>query len=198
MAKIDRELLQELRDHTGLGLMDCRKALEENDGDFDKALESLRKKGAAVAAKRADKETGEGLIKAYIHPGDRLGVLLELNCETDFVANTESVRQFAQDVCLQIAANKALYVSPDEVDQKFLEHERDIFKQQMADSGKPEKIIEQVVEGKIKKLYSDICLLEQSFIKDDQRLVKEVLQDLIAKTGESIRIRRFCRFELGK
>src|SRR5579872_6523924 len=197
-TKIDRALLQELRDHTGLGLMDCRKALEENNGDFDLALESLRKKGAAVAAKRADKETSEGLIKAYIHPGDRLGVLLELNCETDFVANTESVRQFAQDVCLQIAANKALYVSPDQVDEKFLEHERTIFKEQMADSGKPEKIIDQVVEGKIKKLYSDICLLEQPFIKNDQRLVREILEELIAKTGERIRIRRFCRFELGK
>ena len=198
MVKIDKELLQELRDHTGLGLMDCRKALEENNGDFDLALESLRKKGAAVAAKRADKETSEGLIKAYIHPGDRLGVLLELNCETDFVANTESVRQFAQDLCLQIAANKALYISPDQVDQKFLEHERDIFREQMADSGKPEKIIEQVIEGKIKRLYSDICLLEQPFLKNDQRLVKEVLEELIAKTGESIRIKRFCRFELGK
>jgi elongation factor Ts len=198
MVKIDRELLQELRDHTGLGLMDCRKALEENNGDFDRALESLRKKGAAVAAKRADKETSEGLIKAYIHPGDRLGVLLELNCETDFVANTEAVRQFAQDLCLQIAANKALYVSSDQVDPLFLEHERDVFRSQMADSGKPEKIVEQVVEGKVKKLYSDICLLEQSFIKNDQRLVREVLEELIAKTGESIRIRRFCRFELGK
>jgi elongation factor Ts len=198
MVKIDKALLQELRDHTGLGLMDCRKALEETAGDFDQALELLRKKGASVAAKRADKETGEGLIKAYIHPGDRLGVLLELNCETDFVANTESVRQFAQDLCLQIAANKAMYVAPENVDQAFLAHEKDIFREQMANSGKPEKIIDQIVEGKVKKLYSDICLLEQSFIKNDQVTIKDVLQELIAKTGESIRIRRFCRFELGK
>lgn len=198
MVKIDKALLQELRDHTGLGLMDCRKALEETGGDFDQALEILRKKGAAVAAKRADKETGEGLIKAYIHPGDRLGVLIEINCETDFVANTESVRQFAQDLCLQIAANKAMYVAPENVDEALLAREKDIFREQMADSGKPEKIIEQIIEGKIKKLYSDICLLEQAFIKNDQMTVKEVLQDLIAKTGESIRIRRFCRFELGK
>ncbi|HLW72657.1 MAG TPA: translation elongation factor Ts [Candidatus Babeliales bacterium] len=198
MVKIDKALLQELRDHTGLGLMDCRKALEETAGDFDQALELLRKKGAAVAAKRADKETGEGLIKAYIHPGDRLGVLLELNCETDFVANTDSVRQFAQDLCLQIAANKAMYVAPENVDQAFLAHEKDIFREQMADSGKPEKIIDQIVEGKVKKLYSDICLLEQAFIKNDQVTVRDVLQELIAKTGESIRIRRFCRFELGK
>lgn len=196
--KIDKELLQELRDHTGLGLMDCRKALEETAGDFDQALELLRKKGAAVAAKRADKETGEGLIKAYIHPGDRLGVLLEINCETDFVANTDAVRQFAQDLCLQIAANKAMYVSPENVDADLVAKEKEIFKAQMADSGKPEKIIEQVVEGKIKKMYSDICLMEQTFIKDDQFTVKQVVEQLIAKTGESIRIRRFCRFELGK
>src|SRR5260221_10156970 len=136
MVTIDKALLQELRDHTGLGLMDCRKALEETAGDFQQALDLLRKKGASVAAKRADKETGEGLIKAYIHPGDRLGVLLELNCETDFVANTEAVRQFAQDLCLQIAANKAMYVAPEHVDQNFLAHEKDIFKAQMADSGK--------------------------------------------------------------
>jgi elongation factor Ts len=198
MVKIDKELLQELRDHTGLGLMDCRKALEETGGDFETALELLRKKGASVAAKRSDKETSEGLIKAYIHPGDRLGVLLEINCETDFVANTEDIRQFAQDLCLQIAANKAMYVSPDQVDENFLTKEKEIFREQMAGSGKPEKIIEQVVEGKIKKLYSDICLLEQPFIKNDQMTVKEVLQGLMAKTGESIRIRRFCRFELGK
>lgn len=198
MVKIDKALLQELRDHTGLGLMDCRKALEETAGDFEQALELLRKKGALVAAKRADKETGEGIIKAYIHPGDRLGVLIEINCETDFVANTDAVRQFAQDLCLQIAANKAMYVAPENVDQAFLAHEKEIFREQMANSGKPEKIIDQIVEGKVKKLYSDICLLEQSFIKNDQVTVKDVLQELIAKTGESIRIRRFCRFELGK
>jgi elongation factor Ts len=196
--KIDKEVLQELRDHTGLGLMDCRKALEETAGDFEQALELLRKKGAAVAAKRADKETGEGIIKAYIHPGDRLGVLLEINCETDFVANTEAVRQFAQDLCLQIAANKAMYVSSEEVDKDLLEKEREIFKAQLADSGKPEKIIDQVVEGKLKKLYSDICLLEQPFIKNDQLTVKQALEEIIAKTGEAVRIRRFARFELGK
>jgi elongation factor Ts len=196
--KIDKSILQELRDHTGLGLMDCRKALEETAGDFEQALELLRKKGAAVAAKRADKETSEGIIKAYIHPGDRLGVLLEINCETDFVANTDDVKQFAQDLCLQIAANKAICVAPENVDEVFLAHEKDVFREQMAGSGKPDKIIDQIVEGKVKKLYSDICLLEQPFIKNDQVTVKDVLQELIAKTGESIRIRRFCRFELSK
>src|SRR5207302_11354959 len=131
-----------------------------------------------------------------IHPGDRLGVLIEINCETDFVANTEAVRQFAQDLCLQIAANKAMYVSPENVDEAFLAHEKDIFREQMANAGKPKKIIDQIVEGKIKKLYSDICLLEQTFIKNDQVTIKDVLQELIAKTGERILIRRLCRCEL--
>src|SRR5579872_1451386 len=144
--KIDKEVLQELRDHTGLGLLDCRKALEETGGDFEQALDLLRKKGAAVAAKRADKETREGLIKAYIHPGNRLGVLIEINCETDFVANTDAVKQFAQDLCLQIAANKAMYVSAEHVDADLIAREKEIFRAQMADSGKPEKIIEQVIE----------------------------------------------------
>ena len=197
MVKIDKALLQELRDHTGLGLMDCRKALEETAGDFDQALELLRKKGALVAAKRADKETGEGVVKAYIHPGDRLGVLIEINCETDFVANTEAVRQFAQDLCLQIAANKAMYVSPENVDEAFLAHEKDIFREQMANSGKPEKIIDQIVQGKLQKLYSEVCLLQQAFVKDDSKTVDEVIKELIAKTGENIRIKHFARFEIG-
>lgn len=197
MTKIDRALLQELRDHTGMGLMDCRKALEETAGDFDQALEILRKKGASIAAKRSDKETSEGLIKAYIHPGDRLGVLLEINCETDFVANTDAVRQFAHDVCLQIAANKVMYISSEEVCPDLLARERDVFREQMIDAGK-EKNVELLVEAKIKKLYSEICLLDQPFIKNDQFTIKQVLEELIAKTGESIRIRRFCRFELGR
>ena len=196
MSTIDMNLLKKLRDTTFAPLKDCKEALVEANGDLEGAMEWLKKKGAASAAKKADRETNEGVVKV-IKDGNRI-VGIKIACETDFVANTEAVRQFAQDLCLQIAANKALYISPDQVDQKFLEHERDIFRQQMADSGKPEKIIEQVIEGKVKKLYSDICLLEQQFIKNDQVLVKDVLQELIAKTGESIRIRRFCRFELGK
>ncbi len=194
---IDLKLIQELRAHTGLGLMDCRKALEETNGDLDAALELLRKKGASVAAKRSDKQTSEGVVASYIHPGDRVGVLIELNCETDFVARTESVKKFANDLCLHIAALKPLYLSPDQIDEKFLEHERSIFKEQMADSGKPEKIVAQIIEGKVQKLMSEICLLNQAFVKDDQLTVDEALKALIAKTGESIRIRRFARFEIG-
>jgi elongation factor Ts len=194
---IDLKLIQELRAHTGLGLMDCRKALEETNGDLEKAIELLRKKGASVAAKRSDKATMEGIITTYIHPGDRLGVMIELNCETDFVARTEDLKKLANDLCLHIAAMKPLYLSPEQVDEKFLEHERDIFKEQMAGSGKPEKIVAQIVEGKVKKLMSEICLLNQPFVKDDQMTVDEAIKALVAKTGESIKVRRFARYEIG-
>ncbi len=194
---IDLKLIQELRTHTGLGLMDCRKALEETNGDIDAAIELLRKKGASVAAKRSDKATSEGIVATYIHPGDRIGVLIELNCETDFVARTEDIKKLANDLCLHIAALKPLYLSPDQVDEKFLEHERSIFKEQMADSGKPEKIILQIIEGKVQKLFSDICLLNQTFVKNDQLTVDEAIKALVAKTGESIKVRRFARFEIG-
>jgi len=197
MAKIDRNLLQELREKTGLGLMDCRRALEETEGNIEKAIELLRKKGAAVAAKRAEKSTGEGIVHAYIHPGDRLGVMIEINCETDFVAHTQDVKNFARDLCMHIAALKPLYLVPADVDPKLIEHEKDILKAQLADSGKPEKIINQIVEGKLKKLYSEICLLNQQFVKNDKLIVKDMLEELIAKTGEKIKINRFCRFEIG-
>jgi elongation factor Ts len=194
---IDLKLIQELRAHTGLGLMDCRKALEETKGDLDAAIELLRKKGASVAAKRSDKATSEGIVATYIHPGDRIGVLIELNCETDFVARTEDLKKLANDLCLHIAALKPLYLSPDQVDQKFLEHERNIFKEQMAGSGKPEKIVNQIIEGKVQKLISEICLLNQTFVKNDQMTVDEAIKAVIAKTGESIKVRRFARFEIG-
>ncbi len=197
MATIDKNLIQRLRDITGLGMMDCKKALEETNGDINKAIEILRKKGAAVAAKRSDKETAQGTIHAYIHPGNKIGVLVELNCETDFVANTEDMKKFAQDLALHIAAMKPLYLNSTEVDPKFLEHEKSIFKEQLADSGKPEKILNQIIEGKIKKLYSDICLLDQSFVKNDQLTISQALQELIGKTGENIKIKRFARFEIG-
>ncbi len=198
MAKIELKLIQELRDKTGLGMMDCKKALEETGGDVQKAIELLRKKGAAVAAKRSTKATAEGIIQAYIHPGSRIGAMIEINCETDFVARTEDLAKFAHDVCLHIAALKPLYLTPEDVDPKFLEHEKDIMKEQLANSGKPEKIIDQIIEGKLKKLYSDICLMEQSFVKNDQQTVQQALEDVIARTGENIKIKRFARFEIGQ
>lgn len=197
MAKVDMNLIQQLRDRTGVGMMDCKKALEEADGNIDKAVEILRKKGAAVALKRADKATSEGMVHAYIHPGNRIGVLLELNCETDFVANTPAFKQLAQDLGMQIAAMKPLYLSPEDVDPKFLEAEKDILRDQLKTSGKPEKVIDQILEGKLQKLFSEICLLKQQFIKDDKLTVEQVVQELIAKTGENIKIRRFVRYELG-
>jgi elongation factor Ts len=197
MAKIDVKLIQDLRDRTGLGMLDCKNALVETDGDVDKAVELLRKKGAAVALKRSGKETAQGIVYAYIHPGDQVGVLLELNCETDFVAQNDQVKQLARDLGMHIAALKPLYVSPEEVDPKFLEHEKDILKAQLADSGKPEKIINQILDGKLQKLYSEVCLLDQQFVKNDQMTVRQVLEDLMAKTGESIKVRRFARYEIG-
>ena len=197
MATIDKKMIQKLRTITGLGMMDCKKALENTDGNLEKAIEILRKKGAAVAAKRSDKETSEGVVHAYIHPGSKLGVLVELNCETDFVANTQDVQQFAKDLGLHIAALKPLYLSQEDVDPKFLEHEKEILKEQLADSGKPEQILNKIIDGKVKKLYSEICLLEQPFVKDDQVTVSQALENIIGKTGENIKIKRFARFDIG-
>jgi elongation factor Ts len=197
MVKIDKNVLQELRDRTGLGLMDCRKALEETNGDIEKAVELLRKKGAAVAAKRADKETAQGVVATYIHPGDQLGVMVEINCETDFVARTEAVQQFAKDLCMHIAAMKPLYLSEADVDEKFLEHEKNILKEQLKDSGKPEKMLNQIIEGKLRKLYSEVCLMNQTFVKNDQFTIDQMVKEIIGKTGEKVKIRRFARFEVG-
>lgn len=197
MVKIEMSLIQRLRDITGLGMMDCKKALEEAGGNVEAAVDLLRKKGAAVAAKRAEKDTAEGIVHAYIHPGSRIGVMVEINCETDFVARTKDMTQFAQDLCLHITALKPLYLSPADVDPKFVEHEKSIFREQLKTSGKPDKIIDQIMEGKIQKLYTEVCLLNQPFVKDDQKTVDGVIKELIAKTGENIRIKRFARFEIG-
>ena len=198
MAKIDKNLIQKLREITGLGMMDCKNALEAHNGDIEKAIEELRRKGAAVAAKRADKETAQGIIEAYIHPGNQVGVMVELNCETDFVASTADVKQFAKDLCLHIAALRPLYLAPENVDPKFLEHEKSILMEQLKDSGKPVAMLSKIVDGKIKKLYSDICLLQQPFVKNDQLTVDQALKEIIAKTGENIKIKQFSRFEIGR
>ena len=197
MAKTDVKLIQKLRNITGLGMLDCKKALDEAGGDIDKAIELLRKRGAAIAAKREGKKTSEGLVHSYIHPGGRVGVLVEISCETDFVARTDELKQFAKDLGMHIAALKPLYRVPEEIDPKFLEHEKDLMREQLADSGKPDNIVNQIVEGKLKKLYSDICLFNQQFVKNDQLTIEEVLQQLIGKIGENIKIKRFARFEIG-
>ena len=197
MAKIDIALIQQLRERTGLGMMDCKKALEETNGDIEKAIELLRKKGAAVAAKRSDRSTAEGLVHAYIHPGAQIGVLIEINCETDFVARTDAIKEFAHDVTMHIAAMKPVYLSVEDVDPKFLEAEKEIIKDQLAQSGKTGKVLEQILEGKLKKVFTEVCLLEQTFIKNDKLTIKQILQDLIAKTGENIKIKKFARFVVG-
>jgi elongation factor Ts len=198
MTKIDLDLIQKLRERTGVGMMDCKKALQETSGDVEAAIDVLRKKGALVAAKRAGNATAEGLIQAYIHPGAQMGVLLEINCETDFVARTEDMKRFAHDVCMHIAAQNPQFVSKEQVGEAFIAKERAIFREQLAASGKPEKIIDGILDGKINKLLSDACLLSQPFVKNDQLTINDLLSDLIAKMGESIKITRFCRFEVGK
>lgn len=197
MAKVDLELIQQLRDRTGVGMMDCKKALIETDGDIEKAIELLRKKGAAVAEKRASNATAEGLVHAYIHPGARIGVLLEINCETDFVARTDDMKQFAHDVCMHIAALKPLYISPEDVDQAFLDKEKAIAIEQLVAAKKPAAIIDQIVTGKLDKIFSEVCLLKQAFVKNDQITIHDYLKELIAKMGENIKIKRFSRFEIG-
>ncbi len=197
MAKIDIALIQQLRERTGLGMMDCKKALEETNGDIEKAVELLRKKGAAVAAKRSDKTTAEGLVHAYIHPGSQIGVLIEVNCETDFVARTDAIKEFAHNICMHIAAMRPIYLSSADVDEKFLAAEKEIIKEQLAQSGKTGKVLEQILEGKLKKVFSDVCLLDQQYIKNDKFTINQVLQELIAKTGENVKIKKFARFEVG-
>ena len=195
MAKITLELIKELREKTQVGMMDCKKALVEAGGDVEKAVELLRKKGAAVAEKRAGQATAEGLIHAYIHPGSRVGVLVEINCETDFVARTREMVQFAQDVAMQIAAFRPVCLSAADVDKELLEKERAIYREQLA--GKPAQIIDQIIEGKLEKYYTEICLLNQPFIKNDKMTVDQILKELIAKMGENIKLKRFVRFEIG-
>jgi len=195
--KIEMERITLLREKTGLGMMDCKKALEETDGDIEKAIEILRKKGAEIAMNRAGKETAQGIVASYIHPGSRIGVLLEVDCETDFVARTDDFKNFANDVCMHIAAIRPLYLSSADVDPKFLEHEKEIAREQLANSGKPEKIVNQIIEGKMKKLFTEVCLMEQTFVKNDQITITELTKQLMAKTGEAIKIKRFARFEIG-
>ena len=197
MAAITMEMIQALRERTGIGMMDCKKALQEAEGDIEKAIDLLRKKGAAVAAKRSGNATAEGVIHAYIHPGSRMGVMVELNCETDFVARTADTVAFAADLCMHIAAFRPLYVSKEEVSPELVARERSIYTEQMASTGKPAHIVEQIIEGKLQKFYNEVCLLNQPFVKEDKHTVDDMLKQLIAKMGESIKIKRFARFEIG-
>lgn len=195
---ITAESVKQLRERTGAGMMDCKKALTETDGDMDKAIEYLREKGLAAAAKKAGRIAAEGIVDAYIHGDGRIGVLVEVNIETDFAAKNEEFKAFVKDIALQIAAAKPEYVRKEEVPSDVVEKEKEILKAQALNEGKPEKIIEKMVEGRIEKFYKEICLLEQPYIKDPDKTVQQLLTEKVAKIGENINIRRFVRFERGE
>lgn len=191
-------MVKELRERTGAGMLDCKKALEKTDGDIEKAIDLLREKGLAAAAKKAGRITAEGMVGSYIHMGGRIGVLIEVNCETDFVAKTEGFKDFVKNMAMQVAASKPLYVSRDEVPGDVLEKEKQILRQQALNEGKPEKIVDKMVEGRIEKFFKETCLLEQPYIRDPEVSVQQVLTETIAKIGENISIRRFVRYEMGE
>ena len=196
--EISAQKVKELREKTGAGMMDCKKALMETGGDFEKASNYLREKGIAKAASRAGRTANEGLVVSYIHPGDKLGVLLEVNCETDFVARTDDFKVFAKDVSMQIAATNPLAIKREDVEPKVVEAESEIYRQQALNEGKPEKILDKIVSGKLDKFFAETCLMEQPFVKDNEKTITDLLNDLIAKIGENITIKRFARFRLGE
>jgi elongation factor Ts len=198
MAEITATLVKELREKTGAGMMDCKNALKDAEGDMDKAVEILRKKGIARASKKADRAVNEGRIEAYIHPGSKLGVLVEINCETDFVAKTDDFLTFTRDVAMQIAASAPLFVKREDVDQATIDSEMEIYRAQAKDQGKPDNIIDRIAAGKLDKFYSEICLMEQPFVKDPDKTIENLLTETIAKLGENISIRRFTRFKVGE
>ncbi|HHE72447.1 MAG TPA: translation elongation factor Ts [Chloroflexi bacterium] len=190
--------VKELREATSAGILDCKKALEATGGDFEKAVDYLREKGLAQAAKRMDRTAQEGLIHAYVHGGGRIGVLVEVNCETDFVARTEEFRTFVNDIAMQIAAMSPLYLTRDDVPEDVVAREKEIYRAQALEEGKPERVVDRIVEGRLEKFFKQACLLEQDFIRDDSLTVEELLKQMIAKTGENIVIRRFTRYQLGE
>ncbi len=198
MADITSEMIKELREKTQAGMLDCKKALVECGGDMEKAVEYLRKKGLASANKRMGREAREGIIASYIHTNSKLGVLLELNCETDFVAKNADFHELAKEISMQVAASSPLYVDIDDVPAEELEKEKDIYRDQMKDSGKPEQVVEKIVEGKLKKYYQEVCLMEQEYIKDPKLTIRDLVKNKIATYGENITVGRFVRYKIGK
>jgi elongation factor Ts len=195
---ISAKMVQELRGKTGAGIMDCKRALTESNGDMELAVDALRKKGLAAAAKKSGRVTSEGAVASYIHAGGKLGVLVEINCETDFVARTEQFQQLVKDVSMHIAAANPLYLKRDDVSEDFLAKEREIYRAQALESGKPEKIVDKIVDGKIDKYLNEICLYEQAFVKDTDKTIEQVMTEAISQLGENLNIRRFARFALGE
>ena len=198
MAEITAALVKELGERTGAGMMDCKKALSATDGDLEKAIDFLREKGLAAAAKKAGRVAAEGLVEAYIHGGGRIGVLVEVNCETDFVAKTDAFKELVKDIAMHIAATNPSYLKREEVPTAELEHEQAVLAEQARNEGKPEKIIEKMVAGRIEKYYKEVCLMEQPFVKDPDKTISDLITESIAKIGENISIRRFTRYQLGE
>ncbi|MCD6160873.1 MAG: translation elongation factor Ts [candidate division Zixibacteria bacterium] len=196
--EITAAMVKQLREKTGVGLMDCKKALKESDGDIEKAIKTLREQGLAKAAKKSTRAANEGSITSYIHPGSKLGVLLEVNCETDFVARTDDFINLCKDIAMQCAAANPLVVKREELSQEMVEKEKEIYKTQALNEGKPEKIVDKIITGKIEKYFSEVTLLEQSFVKDQDKTIQDVINEAIAKLGENIQIKRFARFRLGE
>lgn len=197
MAAITAQQVRELRQETGAGVLDCKEALEASDGNMEKAVAYLREKGAAAAAKRSEREADEGVIGSYIHAGSKVGALIEVNCETDFVARTDEFQTLAHDLAMQVVAAKPLYLTPADVPADVLEKEKETVRAEMQGSGKPDNIVERIVEGKLKKFYEETCLMEQPFIKDTALTVKDLVQEKNAKLGENIVVRSFARLEIG-
>jgi elongation factor Ts len=195
---ITSQMVKELRVKTGAGVMDCKEALTDAGGDIEKAIDYLRKKGMSAATKRSSKAAKDGVIASYIHMGGKIGVLVEVNCETDFVAKTDDFQRFAKDLAMHIAAANPLFVRPDEISAEAVERERTIYRSQALEEKKPEKIWDKIIEGKMKKYYEDVCLVNQKFIKDTDITIETLVNNMIAKTGENIVIRRFVRFQLGE
>ena len=198
MAEINAAMVKQLREKTGAGMMDCKKALLEVKGDIDKALEFLRKKGLATAQKRAGRAMTEGMVQSYIHMTGKLGVLVEVNCETDFVAKNEDFQEFAKNIAMHIAASNPLGIKPEDIPEEIVENEKNIYRAQALDMGKPENILDKIVEGKLKKFFQENCLLHQPFVRDPDISVADLMNELIAKIGENITIKRFVRYQIGE
>jgi elongation factor Ts len=196
--EISAKLVKDLREKTGLGMMDCKKALQETNGDMDKAIDYLRTKGALKAAKREGRATSEGRIGSYIHSNGKIGVLVELKCESDFVAKTDQFAVLNKDLCMQVAASSPQWVSPEDVPAEVIAKEKEIYMTQAKEAGKPDKMLEKIAEGKLKKFYSEVCLLEQNFVKEPDKTVGNLIREYIAQLGENISISRFVRFQLGE
>ncbi|QJW49300.1 translation elongation factor Ts [bacterium BFN5] len=198
MQMVTSQMVKELRERTGAGMMDCKKALTETNGDLEKAVDFLREKGLAAAAKKAGRVAAEGVVEAYIHAGGRIGVLVEINCETDFVAKTDAFKAMARDIAMQIAAANPSFVRREEVPAEIIEHEREVLRAQALNEGKPANIVEKMIVGRVDKYYKEVCLMEQAFIKEPDKTITQLINESIAKIGENITIRRFTRYQLGE